>query len=178
MPIDLFSSINCISNYTFGNDLLNSLFGSTITVALIISFIMILLVMLMYPAKSGTSIKIVLKMFIYMTIFSTLILFLYKSINKYRWDDEHNDKISSDIMRGVNISDRDIVYGVNNLINPKIVDESKIKKELEEVGQQLNVNISPTKNTDNYYNGSIIEVNNNSNLIGDKPPSSNKNPYV
>jgi len=172
MPIDLFSSVNCISNYTFGNNLLNSLFGSTITVALIISFIMILLIMLMYPAKSGTPTKTVLKMFIYMTIFSTLILFLYKSINKYTWEDIHNDKISSDLMRGVTINDRDIVYGGYDLVNPNNnsnTNNIEIKKEIAVVEHQLN------NNTD-IYEGSVIGGSNNV-LSGIKPPHTRQNPF-
>lgn len=79
-------TISTISQWAFGNDVMNKILGASITIAIVIAFIMLLLIMLMYPASSDTSSIVLLKMFIYMTIFSFLVVFLHDGIIKHEAD--------------------------------------------------------------------------------------------
>jgi hypothetical protein len=113
MPIDLYSSVNKVSHFAFGSTLLNSLFSNTVVTALIITFIMVLAVMILYPARSGTPIMEVVKMFIYMFIFNLIVIFVHDGVIKYVIKEQYQDKDSNELMQGTNISGRNPVYGQN-----------------------------------------------------------------
>lgn len=195
MPIDLCSSVNNISNYAFGSSILNSIFGSPVVLAIIISIIMVLLIMFLYPAKPGTSITIIIKMFIYMALSSFLIIFLHDGIIKYALEEEHQEKNNESFMRGTTIGGRDPVYGNYQNINPymhtdTINTNTLINQELQETQKQLETppKVPPisSKSSSNSpvegqinggYQGSIIGGEVNQTLVAAHPPSNRKNPY-
>jgi hypothetical protein len=113
MPIDLCGSINKTSQWAFGSPILNSIFGSSVFVAIVIAFIMILLIMVMYPAKSGTSLGIVVKMFIYMLFGSLLIVFLHDGVIKAQYSEQQDDEAAAAFMRNTTMEGRqyDPSYG-------------------------------------------------------------------
>ncbi len=51
MPVDLASSINKTSQWAFSSDLLNNILGSSLILGFVISIILVIIVMLIYPAK-------------------------------------------------------------------------------------------------------------------------------
>jgi hypothetical protein len=99
MPIDLYGSLKKTSQWAFGSPLLNNILSSNLFVALVISVIMILLIMIMYPAKSGTPFSIIAKMFIYMFFGTALIIFLHDSVLKYMIQEEGDADSDVNIMR-------------------------------------------------------------------------------
>jgi hypothetical protein len=126
MPIDLYGGVfKKASNWAFGSPLLNNVLGSSIFVAITIALLMIVLIMIMYPAKSGTSFSVVLKMFVYMLFGSMLIVFLHDGVIKYMNDEKLEAAASSSFMQNTTMEGRqyDPAYGSTyKLINP---DQSK-----------------------------------------------------
>jgi hypothetical protein len=122
MPIDLYGGVfKKASNWAFGSPLLNNVLGSSIFVAITIALLMVVLIMIMYPAKSGTSISVVLKMFVYMLFGSLLIVFLHDGVIKYMNDEKLEAAASSSFMQNTTMEGRqyDPAYGSTyKLINP------------------------------------------------------------
>lgn len=106
MPIDFFSSLKGASNWAVGSPLLNNILGSSIFVAIVVSLIMMLLVMFMYPAKAGTPFSIVAKMFIYMFFGSLLVIFLHDGIIKYTMEEEFTTRDSDAFMQNTTMQGR------------------------------------------------------------------------
>ena len=106
MPIDLYSSIKKASQWAFGSPLLNGILGSSLFVAGVIALLMVLIVMFMYPAKSGTPFSVVIKMFVYMVCGSLLIIFLHDGVIKYMMEEEYSDKDSEEFMRNTTMQGR------------------------------------------------------------------------
>ena len=76
--------INEISNVVFGSSVLNNVFGNSIIVAIVIALLMIILIMLMYPAKAGTPFSVILRIFLYMCLGTSLIILLHNGVIKHR----------------------------------------------------------------------------------------------
>lgn len=109
MPIDLCSTVNSASHFAFGSSTLNKIFGSSIFVAVVIALVMLLLVMIMYPAKPGTGVLLLFKMFLYMFFGSLIVVFLHDSVLKHMFEENHTANVSSDFMRGT--IQKDPAYG-------------------------------------------------------------------
>lgn len=101
MPIDLLSSSKKVSQFAFSSPFLNKILGSSLFTAGIVSFLMVMLIMVMYPAKSGTSFSIVVKMFIYMFFGSLLVIFLHDSVVRFMMEEEYNEKQSEAFMQNI-----------------------------------------------------------------------------
>lgn len=122
MPIDLYSSIDKTSQWAFGSPLLNNVLSSSLFVAIAIALLMCLLIMVMYPAKSGTPFSIVIKMFVYMMFGSLLIIFLHDGVLKYMFKEELDANEADDFMNNVNQEGRvsDPTYSISHRqINPQ-----------------------------------------------------------
>ncbi len=112
MPIDLHSLVTSVSNNVFGSPFLNNLFHNSIFVAFLISIIMVLLIMFMYPAKKGTSIGVVLRMFMYMLLGSAVVIFLHDGVVKYKIQKEQSAARDSAFTGGFSkLGGSDPVYG-------------------------------------------------------------------
>jgi hypothetical protein len=74
---------------------------------------MVILIMVMYPAKKGTPFSIVAKLFIYMMFSSLLVVFLHDGVIKYMYDEERESQLSESFMQNVTFDgrNRDAVYG-------------------------------------------------------------------
>ena len=62
MPIDLLSCPKKTSKWAFASPIVNNILWNSLFVAAIIAFLMIIIIMVMYPAKQGTSFSIIVKM--------------------------------------------------------------------------------------------------------------------
>jgi len=113
MPIDLCSSIKKTSQWAFGSPVLNGILSSSVFVAIVISLLMIILIMVMYPAKSGTPFSILMKMFIYMVFGTLLIVFLHDSVLKFTIVEELEGKEADAFMQNATLYGRqqDPSYG-------------------------------------------------------------------
>jgi hypothetical protein len=121
MPLDLGSTVKKTGSFVFGNKLLNKFLGSGLFLAGIIAITMILLVMIMYPAKSGSSFFIVFKMFLYMFGLSVILIFLHDSVLKFHIEEEKEQRDAEDILQNTTIAGRqnDVVYGGYPSISPQ-----------------------------------------------------------
>jgi hypothetical protein len=106
MPIDLNYSLNTVSDQAFGNNLISNTLGSILSCALILSIISILLIMFIYPAKSGTSLVTVVKIFIYMFAACAAVLFVHDGIQRRRWREEEEQRDLQDL----NPNNRDFMH--------------------------------------------------------------------
>jgi len=183
MPIDLCSSVNKISNYTFGSGFLNTIFGSSLSVAFVVSIIMILLIMMMYPAKSGTSLLIIVKLFIYMFMFTLLIVFLHDGVLKYAMKENVESETDSSFIKNTATMGGDVVYHNYNNINPAAGAYSKpttINDDIETTEKMLSTPAVVVKNkqpASTTYEGSIIGGAVKQTLTGSHPPKTNINPF-
>jgi hypothetical protein len=121
MPIDLYSTIKKTSQWAFGSPVLNAILGSSVFVALTVALIMVVIIMVMYPAKSGTPFSIVVKMFIYMAASTLLIIFLHDGVLKYMMEEEQESESSESFMRNTTMEGRlsDPSYGSTyQMVNP------------------------------------------------------------
>ncbi len=91
MPIDLANSIKSTSQFVFASDTLNNILGSSIILGLLISIVLIVLVMILYPAKKNTSISVIGKIFIYSFIITSILVFLHDGIIKSQYDNNKYD---------------------------------------------------------------------------------------
>jgi hypothetical protein len=82
MPIELLSCTRQVNNYAFDSVGLNKLLSNCGVFAFIISAMMILLIMFLYPAKPNTSVYVLFKIFVYMYGGTLLLVFLHDGILK------------------------------------------------------------------------------------------------
>ena len=87
MPVDLGSTIKKTSQWTFNSSIMNDILSNSIVLALVIAFIMILIVMVIYPAKRGTPLSLVFKMFVYMFLSSSVLIFLHDGVIKHMFNE-------------------------------------------------------------------------------------------
>lgn len=106
MPIDLNYSLNTVGDQAFGNNIISNTLGSILSCALILAIIAILLIMFIYPAKSGTSLVTVVKIFIYMFAASAVILFVHDGIQRRRWREEEEQRD----LQEINPNNRDFIH--------------------------------------------------------------------
>jgi len=175
MPIDLYSSIKKASQWAFGSPLLNGVLGSSLFVAPVIALLMVLIVMVMYPAKTGTPFSIVIKMFIYMLFGSLLIIFLHDGVIKYMMEEEYSSKDSDELMRNLTIQGRtaDPSYERNyNLIKPQLAVQEPAPIQFAPL-TNVNSNISSTNanmNSTNMNSTNNTSSTNNNMLSSTTPP--------
>lgn len=118
MPFDLAGSIRKTSQWAFSSPILNNILGSSLFVAITIALLMILLIMVLYPAKKGTPISVLCKIFIYMFFGSLLIIFLHDSVIKFMFEESEQEKEDIDFMRGTTQGGKDGIYNQSSMIEP------------------------------------------------------------
>ena len=182
MPIDLYDGIKDTSQWVFGSTLLNNILGNSVALAIIISLLMILLIMFMYPSKKGTSFTIIIKLFVYMFIRSLLVIFLHDGIMKYTLKDEYLNKDNEELMQRTTLGGREnnssyIAYydyhkngGTSNELNKptdNVNNISNVSNNVMEppVPSPLTIH---AKDTISFDGGNIIKT---------KPVRNNINPY-
>jgi hypothetical protein len=79
---------------------------------------MIILIMVMYPAKPGTSFSIVAKMFIYMFFGSLLVIFLHDGVLRYLIDDENQNLKAEAFMQNTTSGGREYDPSYGGLYKP------------------------------------------------------------
>jgi membrane protein YdbS with pleckstrin-like domain len=123
MPIDFNNTITSLSKKTFGSTFLSSLFGNTISISFMISLVVILIIMIMYPAKSGTKFTIFAKMMIYIYFSVLLITFLHDSVVKYKIKEDIERNIEEDSMNNMTTGDN-IIYSTKTISPTSSIQQS------------------------------------------------------
>jgi hypothetical protein len=168
MPIDLLSSIKKTSQWTFSSPTLNGVLGSSFFVSIVIALLMVLLIMIMYPAKKNTPISILLKMFIYMFFGTMLVVFLHDGVIKTMYDEEQQCSEEETLMSGVNIKNADVVYNTNPI--PTI--------QMPNTQSTPNTQNTPsTQNTQQEKMELPLFIGGGGSLDAAKPPKHKPNPY-
>ena len=122
MPIDFNSSINKVSSFTFGSPLLNNMLNSPFAVSFAIAVMSILLIMFLYPAKSGTPIMTLVRLFVYTLLSTTLFVFLHDGVRASSDKEANMNKKDEALMRGITSKDKELY----NLIGQKTIDSPEI----------------------------------------------------
>lgn len=91
MPIDIGQSLKNLTDYTVGSSFLNGIFSSTLIISLLISTIVILLVVLTYPAKKHVGYKHIIKLFMYVLVAVGSLQLIHSSVIKYTYKKELED---------------------------------------------------------------------------------------
>lgn len=168
MPIDLYSSLKGASQWAFGSPLLNNVLGSSVFVASIIALLMVLLIMFMYPAKSGTPFSVIAKLFVYMFFGTMLIVFLHDGVIKYMMEEEFAEKDSEQFMQNATMHGRIADPSYSNMY--KTVSPVSAPLNAPVVTPEVDPNPSPDTATDTVSGGGHLQA--------IKPPNkSMRNPY-
>ncbi len=146
MPIDINSSINSITREVFGNNLLSTMVGKPWALGLFISVVFMFLIMIYYPAKSSVKMSTIFKIFVYIFISTTCLIFIHDGVLKNRYEEKNTEDTSADMITA--IGGNDPVYGNYSKVTPEhrqmnIIPEPSIEetvKEVERIVQEL-----PTK---------------------------------
>lgn len=85
---------------TIGGFLGNSI-KSPFWLAIMITVIIILITIFIYPAKKSASISKLLKLMIYIFVTSLILIFLHDSAIREVWQNEHEDKKAREILGGM-----------------------------------------------------------------------------
>lgn len=93
MPIDFLSTTNSLQS-AVESSWANTVFGGTVSTAIMISILFVLLIMVMYPAKSGTSFWVVVKMWLYALVSVGVLLFLHDGVLRAKIKKEHTDGLN------------------------------------------------------------------------------------
>jgi hypothetical protein len=126
MPIDLYCTLKKTSQWAFGSSFLNSVLGSSIFVSIVVSLVMVLIVMIMYPAKAGTSFSVVAKMFVYMFLGTMVVVFLHDGVIKYMLEEEHAADKSEEFMQNTTIGGREYDPAYSNMYKPIVPNAPKL----------------------------------------------------
>lgn len=143
MSIEINSLFGNITNSIYSTTGLNNLFVSIIWTSVILSIIIIIILMFMYPAKKGTPAWILFKIFLYIVAINTIILSVHNSIISNNYKEKYLDKSSDQFISNINKSGG---YKLNNdhiKVNPSFDQkeytyEIKNEKDLTSVNDILN----------------------------------------
>jgi hypothetical protein len=160
MPVDLCASLNRTGDYAFGSPFLNSLFGNKIIVSVLIALIVVVIVMLIYPAKKGTDYGLLIKIFIYVAAFTGIVIFLHDGILEANVKEQMHDKNSVNISSD---SPQNTVYPDRKIITPNLdTDTRNIAEEIASLEglKEVNTNLTNTNLTNtNLTNTNLTNTN-------------------
>lgn len=124
MAIDIAESLTSLSQWVFGSTLLHDIFSNAIVISVVISLIMVVLLMFIYPAKANTGVSVLVKLFIYMALSTSLIIFLHDNVVKYNSQNVDVDTTHGGIMGGLNRYDDNITLGSGSYVPVQPLDSS------------------------------------------------------
>lgn len=101
MTIELLACTRQVNKYASDSIGLNKLLSHTGILALMISLLMVLIIMVFYPAKPGTSFYILVKIFVYMFTGTLLLVFLHDGILKDQYENTAHDLDLNDMVTNV-----------------------------------------------------------------------------
>lgn len=178
MPIDLNSSVSRVSHMAFGNAALNTILSNSVFVAFVITAVVILIVLIMYPARANTPFFIVGKMFVYIMLISWIVIFLHDSVSQQLTAEQLHANESRDFIQ--NIVVKDPVYGRYEPIRPTQSEqqEQHARHEQPNQVQQNQVSGDEQRNQHVQHEQPASDIIGGATLYGPRPPMPTKNPYA
>jgi hypothetical protein len=95
MAIEFSSVFGTISNGIYSIPFMNTILSSVLYTSIILSILLIIVIMFIYPGKKNSSSWVLVKLFIYLTIANVVVLSAHHSImnNKYKERDSNDDSV-------------------------------------------------------------------------------------
>lgn len=114
MPFELSNVVKNTFQLSLNSQGLNVLFCNKFYTTAILTFVIIVLIMMIYPCKKGTSLTVIGKLTLYIFLSVLMIIFvhdgvLYKDSVEKLGDDKTSDFIN-------NITKEDVVYGGDSVV--------------------------------------------------------------
>ncbi len=115
MPATLGSAINETCTWVFGTKFLGGFFRSTFWTAILITSILMLCVMYMYPPKKNTPIFCIFRVAFYVFVFTLLTLFIHDGVISMDYQSQSDNAGADDLVNKVTDSTRNSLVsgGVN-----------------------------------------------------------------
>lgn len=109
MAIEINSFFGGICNSIYSATGLNYIFSSVLYTSLVLSVIIILMILLLYPAKRGSPAWLILKLFLYILMAITIVFSIHNSFIRNNYKEKYLNNNVSSLMD--NIHGGGLVYG-------------------------------------------------------------------
>ena len=102
MPFELAESFKNTCSMTFTSRGINSIFCSKIYTSAILTVMILVLIMVLYPGKSGTSILIIGKLGLYIFLVSMAVIFIHDGVVHSSYTNKKTDDDNKSFMNDLN----------------------------------------------------------------------------
>ena len=129
MLIEFSSMINDINNSIYSVPLFNKILSNVLYTAIVLSIIILIVLIVIYPCKGDTSGWILTRLFIYISIINTFLLSVFRNTTISKCKEKYSDSMSNDFITNINsktggyIYHKDNMKVVPNLKKPEIEDD-------------------------------------------------------
>jgi hypothetical protein len=101
MPCDLGSTLKGACNWTFGSATLNGIFISPLWVSVLLTIIIMILILVIYPVKTETPFYLIFKTAFYIFITNLAIQVIHNGVIKYSYENKYEDQKTKDLINKV-----------------------------------------------------------------------------
>lgn len=108
--IEFSSVIKWINNSIYAVPFFNTILSNVIYTAIVLSILLIIILVAIYPCKNGTTGWIFVKLFLYLTIINAAILSAYQSVISNKYKDKYSETASNDFMNTINNKSGGTIY--------------------------------------------------------------------
>ncbi len=126
MPIEMGTFLGGMTNSVYSVTGLNKIFSSVAYTSIILSIIVLLIIMFIYPCKKDTPSWLLLKVLLYVFIINIAILSLHNSIVKNDYKEKYLNTNIDNFMNNVNNRDNGIYEEENIKVSPTFAQEQNI----------------------------------------------------
>lgn len=128
MPLNVSSAIGGLRGILFSSGAFNGFLSNALCVAFTLTIVIMMIILLMYPCKPGTSFGTILRAMLYIFMALLAVIILRDGLQKTIFDDAHTDKHEVELIdrvtgRGETSSvmpDDDAVPIVPQLLEPEL----------------------------------------------------------
>jgi hypothetical protein len=167
MPLNFSSLASKINTAVFESNILNKCLANNFLFAFCISLFFITLVMIIYPAKKGTSISVVIKLFIYIYLTLLCLLLLHDGVAKKNWNADHKERQNNDLFDALGPESNNpynVSLGGSPTINLNGITDKPI----------ITAPTTPSADKSDIY----LSVGSSENIPTSKPPRNRRNPFI
>ena len=117
MPCSLNQTLKGVCNWASASEFMNSILSNTVWISVVITIIMIIIIMLVYPAKSNTPFWIIFKTTFY--IFTTIlaVMLVRDGVMKSAWENKFENNETKEILDNVLTGNKNDDNSSKNKIN-------------------------------------------------------------
>jgi glucan phosphoethanolaminetransferase (alkaline phosphatase superfamily) len=120
MPFELSNTFNNTFGMSLSSPGMNRLLCSKFYTSIILTFIIIILIMIIYPCKKGTPIFVTFKLGFYIMICTLSVIFLHDTILRSSFDHNLNNKENNAFVEAIGSSNNIAYYSDKINIDPKL----------------------------------------------------------